>query len=317
MRLSMRTLQNKQQWQSYLLMLLVSVLLFGCGGSSSSPNDQTIIPSVIPPAPVVLTGAFIDAPVQGLTYETESQTGITNELGEFLYQEGEIITFSLGGIVFPQVIADSVITPLTIFSTDDVNHTGVVNMLRFLQSIDEDGNLDNGITIGTIITELAKNIVLDFNTQAAEEILNGLLSSSSGIHQLLIPSEDAIYHFLQSLQALDITNLESCDATHEMIGYTGSFQTYAHNVSGNARIVDDCTIEITNFTYDGLGPEVYFYGGIDHNYSTNNGIKISARINGKEYNNEKIIVRLPQGVTFEQLNGISVWCVDFQANFGI
>jgi hypothetical protein len=40
------------------------------------------------------------------------------------------------------------------------------------------------------------------------------------------------------------------------------FNTKFHGVKGTATIVDDCTIEITDFQYDGQGIVVDFYGGL-------------------------------------------------------
>ena len=36
-----------------------------------------------------------------------------------------------------------------------------------------------------------------------------------------------------------------------------------HDVGGTARSIDDCTIEITDFTYDGTGIDVRLYGDLD------------------------------------------------------
>jgi len=44
-----------------------------------------------------LQGIFLDSPVQGLEYQTRTQSGITNEKGEFNYLEGETVTFLVGG----------------------------------------------------------------------------------------------------------------------------------------------------------------------------------------------------------------------------
>jgi hypothetical protein len=41
------------------------------------------------------------------------------------------------------------------------------------------------------------------------------------------------------------------------VGQTGEFvDTFIHNVHGTARIVDNCTSVIENFTYDGIGLDV-------------------------------------------------------------
>lgn len=100
------------------------------------------------------------------------------------------------------------------------------------------------------------------------------------------------------------------------VGFTGGFSTLAHYVSGNASIVDDCTIVIENFTYDGGGPEVYVYAGIDHDYQSASAFAISNKLNGIIVDSETLVLKLPVGKTLDHFNGLSIWCVDFNANFG-
>ena len=70
--------------------IITTLALTGCGGGSDSSNTSK---------PEIKTGLFIDSPVKGLFYETKTQSGLTNELGEFKYIEGETIKFKLGGTV--------------------------------------------------------------------------------------------------------------------------------------------------------------------------------------------------------------------------
>ena len=39
-------------------------------------------------------------------------------------------------------------------------------------------------------------------------------------------------------------------------------QTVSHDVAGTVRIVDDKTLEIRNFVYDGEGPDAFFAVGV-------------------------------------------------------
>ena len=57
-------------------------------------------------------GVFVDSPVQGLTYQTGSQRGMTNASGTFSYLAGETITFSVGSIVLGSALAKPFMTPL-------------------------------------------------------------------------------------------------------------------------------------------------------------------------------------------------------------
>lgn len=123
------------------------IVLASCGGGGSSNS-----PSV---------GTFVDSPVINISYRTETQSGVTNSRGEFSYFPGETVTFFIGDLEFPSVLAAEVVTPLDMAGTEDVFHHMVINIIRLLQSLDKDGNPDNGITI----TDSAKHnaVALDFD----------------------------------------------------------------------------------------------------------------------------------------------------------
>ncbi|MEB3733367.1 hypothetical protein ULF88_02705 [Halopseudomonas pachastrellae] len=55
--------------------------------------------------------------------------------------------------------AKGVLTPLDLAGSTDINDPVVINIARLLQTLDEDGNPDNGI----VIPELATTAALDFN----------------------------------------------------------------------------------------------------------------------------------------------------------
>ncbi len=87
-------------------------------------------------------------------------------------------------------------------------------------------------------------------------------------------------------------------------------------MSGRAKIIDDCTIKITGFNYDGGGPDVILYGAIDHDYEGTNAFLIGQHLHGIVYHNAEFIVRLPNSKSLDDLNTMSVWCVDFNADSG-
>jgi hypothetical protein len=301
-------------------LLILSCILFGCGGgsgeSSGSDNTATNPSTLVPEAPQQFTGTFVDAPVEGLNYVTETFSGTTNSQGEFNYLANETVTFSIGAITFPAVNAASVITPLNLFNTEDINNRLVVNALRLLQSLDQDGIVSNGIQIPSLVHELAQDITIDFSSDNFDQQINVLLNLASTFNFTLVSVEDATYHFQQTLEALNSGNTGNCAKTHNKVGWNGNFNTLAHNVSGKATIIDDCTIHISEFYYDGLGPEVYIYAAENHNYGDGSAFAVSQRINGTTYDNNSLTLVLPDGKTLDDFTGLSVWCVDFSANFG-
>lgn len=307
-----------------LIVGFTSMLMACGGGSSSSPttSEAEATPPVTPPAPVeptTYTGVFIDSAVEGLNYKTATQEGATGSNGEFIYQLGETITFSIGGIDFPAVAVKSEITPLDVFNTQDIESVGVVNMLRLLQSLDSDGMPENGITLREEIHTLAANIDVNFTDSNFDVVVNGALALYEGINSSLISQETAVQHFRDTLM-LNQPNPSGCGDDHAKVGYSGSFSTLFYNVSGTATIIDNCTIRITGFNYEANAavPGPYFYGSTSDQYPASSSFTIGdiLRSNNVPYVNQDITLKLPNNVTLDDIDYLSVWCVPVRANFG-
>lgn len=109
---------------------------------------------------------------------------------------------------------------------------------------------------------------------------------------------------------------QACPSTHPKVGQTTELSRKAHGVSGKARILDDCTIEITEFTYDGGGIDVRFYGGLEGDYDAGFSMSEVDLRRPTPYARETVYARLPAGRTLDDLDGISVWCVAVGFSFG-
>ena len=106
-----------------------------------------------------------------------------------------------------------------------------------------------------------------------------------------------------------------CEVTHPSVGQVAVLSERFHDVGGTATIVDDCTIRIDNFTFDGLGIDVRIYGGLDNNYLAGFGMGPDLR-RDTPYDGESIEVQLPDSMSLDDLDGISVWCVPAAVSFG-
>ncbi len=94
----------------------------------------------VEPEPEILTGVFVDAPVEGVFYETSSGlTGKTGADGDFQYRKDDMISFFVGDIKLGELKAEAVVSVLGL---DQKEQAAVL-----LQTLDEDGNLNNGIQI--------------------------------------------------------------------------------------------------------------------------------------------------------------------------
>ncbi|MBP77281.1 MAG: hypothetical protein CMK85_12975, partial [Pseudomonadales bacterium] len=123
---------------SYLSISLMAITLplAGCLGGGGGSDDER------------RTGTFVDSHVAGLDYSAGSNTGTTSDTGTFRYRPGETVTFSIGDLVLGAAVGAEVMTPLSIIQgATDASDPRVNNMLILLQTLDADGNLNNGIQI--------------------------------------------------------------------------------------------------------------------------------------------------------------------------
>ena len=105
-----------------------------------------------------------------------------------------------------------------------------------------------------------------------------------------------------------------CEATHSLIGQTRALSVSSlYGISGNITIVSDCEIEISNFFYNGSGPNVSLYGANNGDFSA--GVNMSEVLSGRTWEGETLNLFLPEGTTFDDINSFSVWCFEFDVNF--
>lgn len=109
---------------------------------------------------------------------------------------------------------------------------------------------------------------------------------------------------------------ENCSADHPFVGRSVQLSSLAHGVSGTVTVADDCTLVVDNFNYDGGGPSVYFYGGQNTSYIGADAFSIGPQLNGRSWQNETLTLVIPEGKSLDDFDSVSVWCFDFNANFG-
>lgn len=191
-----------------LILTALFLPLFACsddsGNSASSDDDGSTT--------ATSTGIFVDGAVINIGYQTATQSGYTNDAGEFSYIEGETVTFNIGDLELPATAAKSTMTPLDIAGVEDVNDTTVVNIIRLLQTLDQDGNPDNGITItesahNTATTQV--NFSLGEVEFAGSDAVTAFISNAGQNTPVtgLVNTADAIAHFESQLQAIGFSSL--------------------------------------------------------------------------------------------------------------
>jgi len=299
-------------------------------GSGDSGTIDTTTPTNTPTTAAVLTGRFVDAAVSGLQYTTASQSGVTDSDGSFDYLAGESVTFSLGDIMLPAVQGADVVTPLDVFATDNIADISVINLTRLLQSLDVDATPTNGITVSDTAVASATGLSVDFASADFDSQVTNLVANSGSSNTALIDGQTALAHFQETLFDEGIEERPTIDETPDteptsgntslnpLVGTTAEFSNPSiYNIGGTVTILDDRTLQVTDFTYNGGGPSVFFYLGNNGDYSpSGGGVLIGNQLNGRSFNGETMTLTLPPNVTLDDFDGVSVWCDIFFINFG-
>ncbi|KAL0861171.1 hypothetical protein ABMA27_009654 [Loxostege sticticalis] len=103
----------------------------------------------------------------------------------------------------------------------------------------------------------------------------------------------------------------------------GRLTQYAHGIRGTVYAVDENTVFVRGFAYDGTGPDAYFWVGdspqpspegtlvpYPEDYTTRDPPILTA------HSNSDILLRLPGGTRLRDIKWLSVWCRRFTVNFG-
>ncbi|MEE8057981.1 MAG: hypothetical protein V3T17_09110 [Pseudomonadales bacterium] len=194
-----------------LCLSVAFVAVTACGGGgSSTPTTETP-----PPQPPTAQGIFLDSAVEGLRYVSGGQSGLTDANGTFTYEVGASVTFTIGDIEIGTAQGAAILTPLEFVPTAlDESDPMVVNILRFLQTLDDDGDPDNGIQITELVRDLAAGLSITFNQSIdnftgdgnVQVIVSDLTATSSAGARLLIDASIARAHFRETLDELNSGN---------------------------------------------------------------------------------------------------------------
>ena len=148
-------------------------------------------------------GHFIDSPVGGITFTTPTQEGVTDLSGGFDYFPQEVVELSVGSVKLGTAVANHKISPLDIFESADIHDLRVVNMARFLQSLDANASPKEGIDISEEVIGCLNYAVahdstyedLDFaDGEKVEALLQDTMAACAGVEDVtlaMVTAEDA------------------------------------------------------------------------------------------------------------------------------
>jgi hypothetical protein len=109
--------------------------------------------------------------------------------------------------------------------------------------------------------------------------------------------------------------ITDCAAEHALVGAVTTLETRFHNVAGIVTVVDDCTVEISDFTFDGQGISVHAVLARDPDFDSFDIISEDLRPDGP-YDTETLTLPLREGMTLDGVTHFSIWCVPAAASFG-
>ncbi|HEV7929862.1 MAG TPA: adhesin, partial [Nitrosospira sp.] len=120
--------------------VVLLLALAACDGGEKRGGNRAGKPETGP-----TTGILTDAAVAGVGYVSSSgAAGTTDERGSYKYNHGDTVEFKLGSMILGKVKGAAIVTPIEL-AADNPNR--LKNILVLLQSLDVDGNPENGISI--------------------------------------------------------------------------------------------------------------------------------------------------------------------------
>lgn len=240
-----------------------------------------------------LAGRFLaGSPVSGVNYQTATQSGVTNANGEFNYQAGETVRFSIGNIQLGEAPAGSEVTPFTLMGItmpqtaveirSETNLAAglvrtselekVSNLTVLLHTLDDDGDASNGIVIDAQLHTVAATSGVHFDHKRAKfsedyalRVLMadaraaGLWGGSRAIRNRAYAMDD-LYDALGVVPVIYATDVAS---NFDYLGDPTSTLTYTYDTRGHItrsetdQDLDGVPDNVSTYQYDNNGNEVH------------------------------------------------------------
>ncbi len=130
------------------------------------------------------------------------------------------------------------------------------------------------------------------------------------------PSDAAARDTSEDTPAADGAPPSLCGKTSLRVGWKADLgiNRGEGQVSGFVTMIDDCTLQLTDFSYDGNGIEVRVFGSKSSTFRP--GFAIGPDLVGRVFTKATLTVTLPPGKRLEDLDWVAIWCIKAGANFG-
>ena len=224
---------GRERWVPLIPAVLL-LALAACDGGEKRGGSGAVKPETGP-----TTGIFTDAAVAGIAYVASSgAAGTTDEKGSYKYNHGDTVEFKLGSMILGKVKGAPIVTPIEL-AADNGNR--LQNILVLLQSLDMDGNPENGISIPADAAAAVSSLNLDGDVAAfAASAELQKAREAGGIAGPVRTSEQAGAHFLsQGVTLLSTDVWVSYDDTTAVVIRASTVGTGEY-LQGEATPDDSC-----------------------------------------------------------------------------
>ena len=188
--------------------LAVLAGLSGCGSSDNS--DTTTTQQTAPKA------YYLDSAVEGVSYECGNKSGVTDSDGGFYFEKGQDCRFSVGGISLKNIPAEDLAEEKK-FIEDNAT------IAAFLQTLDVDGDADNGIQIDKeVLTSIKQNGINKIpSTQAELTDMWSALKQNEKYKGRLVDQESAMLHVEETKRKFTNNSHDGMDENQSVRAWFG------------------------------------------------------------------------------------------------
>jgi hypothetical protein len=219
--------------------------LSGCGGGGGSSTASTPTNDKS-----VGTGYYIDKAVSGVIFKCGSQTGTTDKDGKFTFEKGKECSFEVAGIPLRTVPSDKLTDGVKVVEDN-------TNVARLLQSIDNDGDPDNGIQITDEVVKVLQEAVDEYtkptkvleDTTALETVVSkidqevtefeGSVKTDKEVKEHLVKSQTEVTKELLSNKTFYAVTQDNSKWIQETIVFNADATSFTETYSdGNSETVN-------------------------------------------------------------------------------
>lgn len=221
------------------LSMITSIVIIGCGGSDSTSDGLTS---------TTLEGQLIDSYIQNVDYScNDGSSGVTGIDGEFQCTSLPV-SFNLGSLKLGDISNmpfDSHIFPQDLLHAvrSDVNNTDVLAMAVFLQSLDQDSNVSNGIYMSDE-TKSAFSSSIDFNA-------SNLADYATDANITLISEASARTHLLDSLGIVEAEFGSISQELLNTLSHMGNEERLAYDIYNALYAIHPTANQLNNIATNG------------------------------------------------------------------